>query len=62
MQERENTIMVITMKNLYKNTAELVKHNRAVRYALYAVLILLTAKASFELGTHFGEFIYTIAH
>ncbi|MBO4495286.1 MAG: hypothetical protein J5752_05460 [Clostridiales bacterium] len=54
--------MVITMKNLYKNTAELVKHNRAVRYALYAVLILLTAKASFELGTHFGEFIYTIAH
>ncbi len=54
--------MVITMKNLYKHTAELIKHNKAARYTLYAVLFLLTANAAFELGTHFGEFIYTIAH
>lgn len=52
----------MTMKSFYKNAAELVKNNRAVRYALFAVLILATANAAFELGTHFGEFIYTIAH
>ncbi|MBR5425493.1 MAG: hypothetical protein IK106_03120 [Clostridiales bacterium] len=54
--------MTNQIRNTMRKTEDLVRNNRKVRYAAYAVLFLATAFASYGLGERFGQFVYVITH
>lgn len=62
VQERGNTAMTIQLRNTMRKTEDLIRNNRKVRYAAYAVLFLATACASYGLGERFGRFIFVLTH
>ena len=62
VQERESIKMTMQIRNTMRKTEDLIRNNRKVRYAAYAVLFLATAYACFGLGERFGAFAYVITH
>ena len=62
VQERGNTAMTIQLRNIMESAEDLIRNNRKVRYAAYAILFLATAYACFGLGEKFGAFAYVLTH
>ena len=50
--------MTIQIRKMMKSAEDLIRNNRKVRYAAYALLFMATAYASFGLGERFGAFIF----
>lgn len=54
--------MTMQIRNTAKRAEDLIRNNRKVRYAAYALLFMATAYASFGLGERFGSFAYVLTH
>lgn len=54
--------MAIQLSTFMRNAKDLIRNNKKVRYALYAILILATLSACFGLGERFGRFLYILTH
>lgn len=54
--------MTIQIRKTMKSAEDLIRNNRKVRYAAYALLFMATAYASFGLGERFGAFTYILTH
>ena len=62
VQERGFATMTIQLSKTMKRAEDLIRNDRRARYAAYAVLILATAYACFDLGERFGAFAYILTH
>lgn len=54
--------MTMQIRNTMKSAEDLIRNNRKVRYAAYALLFMATAYACFGLGERFGAFAYILTH
>ena len=54
--------MTMQIRNTAKRAEDLIRNNRKVRYAAYALLFMATAYASFGLGERFGALAYVLTH
>lgn len=54
--------MTMQIRKTMKSAEGLIRNNRKVRYAAYALLFMATAYASFGLGERFGAFTYILTH
>ncbi len=54
--------MTMQIRKTMKSAEDLIRNNRKVRYAAYALLFMATCYACFGLGERFGAFAYVLTH
>ena len=54
--------MTIQFRNTMRKAENLIRNNRKVRYAAYALLSMATICACFGFGERFGQFLYVLTH